>query len=66
MYEYTIFANSKLSNQNTDIVVVPKPGQGPNSEMCITFNYYNVEEVLPSIVLNLIKEIYDLLGNPKI
>ncbi len=45
---------------------MPKPSQGPNSEMRITFNYYNVEEVLPSIVLNLIKEIYDLLGNPEI
>ncbi len=45
---------------------MPKPGQGPNSEIRITFNYYNVEEVLPSIVLNLIKKIYNLLGNPEI
>ncbi len=45
---------------------MPKPSQGPNSEIRIMFNYYNVEEVLPSIVLNLIKEIYDLLGNPEV
>ncbi len=47
-------------------MVVPKPSQGPDSEMRITFDYYNVEEVLPGMVLNLIEEIHDLLGNPEI
>jgi hypothetical protein len=61
MYEHTIYANGKLSDWSTDAVVVPKPGQGPDGEMRITFDYHNVEEVKPGMVLNLTKEIHDLL-----
>ena len=70
MYKLTTMANSKLSNQRANTIVVPKPSQDylreDKKEQRVIFGYYRVNKDIPIVVLNLTNKLYNLLANPRV
>ena len=64
VFESTMLANGRLSQWNSRIVLVDKPGSKPGDEPRLAFDYSRLKEQAPASCMERAPKVHDYLGNP--
>ena len=65
MFERTMIANGRLSEWNSQIMLVDKEGTQPGSEPRLGFNYSHLKEDLPANCMEQASRAHDYLSDPR-